>query len=638
MTRSKSIAWLWGLVIVFLVAGFQTHHIHATQMREDEEIAYRSTQYDVAYTVRFQAERDVHAPLWFASFWLWQQFMGDSEFIGRVYSIFLSMMTMALAYQIGKRWFGTARYGLFAITVLGTNAYFFIYSLEIRPYAMVMLAATVSMWLFWRWLNEGTWRAAMWYGLAVGMMLYLHYFLFFLVIVQGIYFLWFALSEQGKSIELLQKSTRHENVNTRLRPFLNRMMRQGAGASVVAFSLWLPWLPVLVGQMLTLRRLEAVTARGVGIANTTEPTSVAAIFDLVQVTTNGQPGLYALALLIGLIYLWRRWGYRLALLWGVGVPVIALALNVIASVYTQRYITYLAVGLALAVGAGLAMSGELIQKLLNRKDDNNPKITSVFALVGFVAISLWALPSQFPTGRIPYRDLLKHLSTAAQAGDVIFFDHADHNDNFAQWQYRHYLTPELLDNAVTNKDSATDARRIWHITAHWFDADVRANFADIEWTHPRQSGFGNCDLNWCYLIQLMEAPPWNEPVVVGEDMAFWGVDVDSVNRDEIQTRLWWRVEQAPSLNYSMSLQLLDAAGRLVSQADGPINHYGAEIVETSQLELGRVYIDHRIITLPPDLLPGEYRLALVVYQSWDGVRLLLLDGSDTLMVHTIIIP
>jgi hypothetical protein len=331
----------------------------------------------------------------------------------------------------------------------------------------------------------------------------------------------------------------------------------------------------------------------------------------------------------------RWWGYRLALLWGIGVPTIALALNLIASVYTQRYINYLSVGLAMAVGAGLVISGELLQKILNRRDNKNATTISVFVLVGFVVVSLWALPSQLPTDRIPYRDLLKSLSAAAQAGDVIFFDHADNNDNFAQWQYRHYLTPELLDNAVSNKARATDARRIWHITSHWFEEEVRANFADIEWTHPRQGGFGNCDLNWCYLIQLMEAPPWDEPTVFGEDVAFWGIDVDGVNWNEIQARLWWRVEQVQELNYSMSLQLLDATGGLVAQVDGPINHYDTEVVETSQLEPGRVYIDHRAIPLPPDLQPGEYRLALVVYQSWDGVRLILADGSDTLMVQTI---
>lgn len=613
MTRAASIAWLLGLVILVLIAAFYIHSIHSTYMREDEEIAYRSTQYNLSYAVRFQAERDVHAPLWFASFWLWQQFMGDSEFTGRMYSIFLSMLTMGLVYRIGRRWFGERRYGLFAMGALGVNAYFFIYALEIRPYALVMLAATLSMWFFWRWLRRRTWRAAMLYGLSLALMLYIHYFLSFLIIVQIIYFFLFQ------------------------RPTLKRLW-QGIGAAIVSFALWLPWLPILISQIQTLQRLEAETSRGIGIANTTEPTSLTAVVDLVTVITNGQPGLYVLALLIGIAYLWRSASYRLTLLWGIGVPVIALTLNLVASVYTQRYVTYLAVGLALVMGAGLAAWGPLITRTLNHQDAKLARKLSVTALLGFAAINLWTLPSQLPTDRIPYRDLLRSLSAAAQPDDVIFFDQADTNDNFAQWQYRHYLSAELRENAISSLEDALKARRIWHITAHWFDEAVGANFEEIEWTHPRQSGFGKCDRDWCYLIQLMEAPPWGEPAVFGDDMAFWGADLDSMSHDAIRTRLWWRVEQTPDLDYSMSLQLLDSDGALVAQADGPINHYGAEIVETSQLEPGRIYIDHRSLILPHNLPDGDYRLALVVYQSWDGVRLSVSNGADAVMLDTIKIP
>jgi hypothetical protein len=579
-------------------------------MREDEEIAYRSTQNDLGYTVQFQAERDVHAPLWFASFWLWQQFMGDSEYMGRVYSIFLSLLTMALVYQIGRHWFSAPSYGLFALAVLGVNSYFFIYSLEIRPYALVMLAATVSMWRFWRWLEVRTVQAAVSYGLSLAVMLYIHYFLGFLILVQVLYFYVLA------------------------RPTLKTII-QTAVAGMVLIVLFLPWLPVLVGQIQTLQRIEAETTRGIGIANTTEPTTVEAVMRLVNVATNGQPGLYALALLIGLIVLPRTAGYRIALLWGIGVPVLAFVINLFASVYTQRYVTYLSVGLALAVGASLAALGEL-----NSQVAKNAKIVSLAALAGFAGICLWTLPSQLPQDRIPYRDLLRNLSAAALPGDVVFFDHADTNDNFAQWQYRHYLIPDLREGAVNRLDAAQQARRVWYITTHWFDVAVRETFAELERSHPVQQVLhpSRCDRQWCYLIQLMEAPPWDEPAMFGEEMAFWGADVDRVNGGAIETRLWWRVEQRPHLDYSTSLQLLDSSGALVAQADGPINHYGTVVVETSQLEPGRIYIDHRSITLPPELPTGDYSLALVVYQPSDGVRLALADGGGSLVLDTFTIP
>ncbi len=136
----------------------------------------------------------------------------------------------------------------------------------------------------------------------------------------------------------------------------------------------------------------------------------------------------------------------------------------------------------------------------------------------------------------------------------------------------------------------------------------------------------------------MEAPPFASPQRFGAHMDFWGADVDSVTREAISTRLWWRVEQTPSFDYSISLRLLDGSGALVAQSDGPINHYGAQIVQTSALEPGKIYIDWRTITPPPDIAPGSYSLALVVYQSWDNTRLTLPDGSDSFTVYTFTMP
>ena len=79
-------------------------------------------------------------------------------------------------------------------------------------------------------------------------------------------------------------------------------------------------------------------------------------------------------------------------------------------------------------------------------------------------------------------------------------------------------------------------------------------------------------------------------------------------------------------------------GALVAQSDGPINHYGVQIVQTSQLQPGKIYIDWRTLTLPPDLPSGTYTLELVVYQSWDNTRLTLADGSDALKLEALTIP
>jgi hypothetical protein len=587
--------WMLALLCLLAVFAFRIHAIPATFMREDEEIAFRTTAREVGYTIYYQAEQDVHAPLWFVSFWLWQQVAGSNEYTARVYSILLSMITLALVYQIGRSWFGAPRYGLFAALVLGVNAYAFVYSMEIRPYALVMLVASLNMWVFRRWLTRQTWRWAALYGVTVALLMWVHYFLAFLVAAQVIY------------LVLFRRLTR-------------RLLLQAAGAAALAFLLWLPWFPVFIHQIIRLKEVESGSGdfRGLGIGSTTELTSLPTVVRLIDVLTNGQPLLYGFALVVGLLLLWRSHNYRLALLWLIGVPAINLTVNLIASVYTQRYLSYVSIGLALVIGAALAAM---------------PTRLRWFSLVVFAAVSLYYLPTQLPF-HVPHRAIFNAISTRAEAGDVVYFVRGQVGDKLVRWQIDHYLSPELRHNMTSNQDEAAVAGRVWFVSAHFFEPDVQGIFKALEATHPLADVIGNCDIRWCYLAQLLEAPPQTVPTRFGDDMAFWGADIDQTSSTRIDARLWWRVDQAPDADYSIGVHLLDGQGALVAQADGPIDNYG-QSVQTSQLQPGRIYVDTRVITPPAPLPPGDYRLVLVVYQSWDNVRLTLPDGSDTLELGTL---
>ncbi len=601
MVQVSKRGWLLGLLCIFLVAGFHISSIQNRYMRDDEEIAFRTTSHDLSYTIWYQATQDVHAPVWFSSFWIWQQFVGDSEFTGRVYSVFATLLTLALVYQMGLTWFNSARVGIFAIVVLGVNAYFFTYGLEIRPYAVNVLVATLSMWCFYRWLKRRTLLTALFYGLTVSLMLYQHYFIVFLVIAQAIYLLLFA------------RPTR-------------QMLLQIIGAWFFAFLLWSPWFPVAIHQVETLISVESGfgNARGVaGIGSTTEPTSLSAITGLINLATSGQPGLYLFVLIIGIIYSWRKANYHLILLWAFGVPIAALLFNLIFSVYTPRYITYLSVGVGLVMAVGLATL---------------PRRVSWLALVVFAAISLWSIPSQFSPRIIKYRDFYQQIAQEALPNDVLYVEPVVWGDNVAWWQMHHYLPADLFTSFTSDIDQAMTARRIWFVTNDWFNSDVKANFAKLEPNYPVQQVIGDCNPLWCYLVQLMEAPPMKTPQTFGTDMPFWGDDVASVSHSSVDVHLWWKVDKTPTTSYSIGLQLLDSAGKLVAQADGPINHYGSKTVDTNAMEPGKIYIDYRSLALPPTIAQGTYQLELIVYDWQTGNRLLQPDGTDRLTLDSINIP
>ncbi|MFN8564253.1 MAG: glycosyltransferase family 39 protein [Anaerolineae bacterium] len=594
--RSRS--WWLVVPVLWLVAAFLLVDGWLLQMHPDEELSYRSTDGDLAYTLDYQMSmKDNQAPLWFVTFWAWRQAVGDAEYTSRVLGVLTILPALALAYRLGRRWFRSEWVGLLAPLLLIGNGLFFSYALDIRPYPMVMLSAALSMWAYTLWLDRRTARRAVLFGVTIALMLYIHYLLIFLVLAQAIYF---VLSE-------------------RLRW---RDIGQGALAGAVGVGLFLPWLPTFVNQVVGLRNieLESGTGRGIaGIGVSTQATTLPTIQTLLNVATNNLVWLYGGVLIVGAILLWRSRRYWLALAWAVGTPALYLLANLVAAVYAPRFVSHLLIGLALALSAALVRL---------------PRVLRLVGAAVLIGANLLTLPDAIPV-RVPYRDVYRQVSVGGRAGDAVLNTPASQYDGFVQQQQSHYLAPALPSGITTDLAQAQTARRIWFMTGDWFKPAVQDQFHALEPTHPVQQVIGQCpERGWCYLAQLMEAPPLARPQRFGADMDFWGADVDEVTSAEISTRLWWRVETAPPLDYSISLRLVDEMGGIIAQSDGPINHYGAEIFQTSQLQPGKIYIDWRTLELPAKLPEAAYSLQLVVYQSWDGARLLLPDGADSLNLET----
>lgn len=600
MTKSTR-ALFSAVIVIFLCAVILIVGIDAMHLRADESLVYDYTRNDLRYLVTYLAEQDSHPPLWFSSYWLWRQLAGASEFAARVQSAFFSLITVAIVYRIGRDWFGAPRYGLYAAALLGVNAYFFVYALEIRPYGLIMLLVSASMWTYQRWLTRQSFRWAFYYAVTVGLMLYIHYFLFVLMLVQAVYF--------------------------GLRLPSRRLIKQGLGAAALVFLIWLPWLPFAAWQVLHVRAAEVAggNERGaIGAGSTTEATSIETVLRLARTATNGQVIVYAAVLIVGVIFLWRKETYRLALVWGIGVPAAAMLINLFVAVYTPRYVVYIVVGLAIAAGAALAAL---------------PRQVRLPALTGVMMLTFWSLPQYIPN-YVPLRDLYRQVSALAGPNDVLFFNDGDLTDPFVRKQAERYIAPDLWERRVRRLERALPNRRIWFISGdEWRSDEIRADFAQIEQTHPLQQIIGKCDREWCYLLQLLEAPPNAQATLFGDILGFQGMDIDVLTAGTLSARLWWTANETPSLDYSIGLQLLNSDSAVVAQADGPIiDWYSRQPLQTSQMQPDKIYIDARALALPPDLPAGAYQPVLVVYQSWDQVRLTLPDGSDQLLLDTLSLP
>ena len=597
MVYSRRFPWS-GVFLLLLTAGFLMLNIGWLQMHPDEELSYESTPADVVSSIQYQIDlKDNQSPGWFVLFRLWRTAVGDAEATSRVMGILTVMLALAIVYRIGRDGFSTSAAAPLALLVLIGNGLFFNYALDIRPYPLVMLTTAFSMWMMLRWVRRRRRRCALLYGLSVAAMLYVHYLLIFVIVAQCLYFL--------AAVRLNR-----------------RALVQLAGALALGALLFLPWLPVMVSHINHLRTIEAASGTGRGVAGigvSTNETTIENIGALISAATNGLTLIYLLIVLAGAFLLYRKRAWWLAVVWAVVTPAVYLIVNLMAGVYAPRYVAHLTLGLALALGASLA--------LLPRWK----RLPIPWLAAGALALANLALfPAQIPQ-RIPYRDLFGQLAAAARPGDLLFFSGTDPNENLLRWQRSAYL-PGDLPVTVTPPDEWP--QRVWFVTGDLFHEQVQAEFRALEATHPAQQAFGDCTRSWCFVAQLMEAPPLDEAVVFrGADggVPFRGLTVDAVTNDAISARLWWQVPEGaspPPLDYSIGFQLLDSAGQLIAQSDGPINHYGETIVQTSQMEPGRIYMDERSLALPAGLPPGEYQLAVVVYQPWDGQRLRLPDSRE----------
>ncbi len=124
------------------------------------------------------------------------------------------------------------------------------------------------------------------------------------------------------------------------------------------------------------------------------------------------------------------------------------------------------------------------------------------------------------------------------------------------------------------------------------------------------------------------APRWESLLLAG---SFRGEPTPGQNLTLVLT---WEILDRPADNLHFGVYLLDAAGGVAAQHDGPG-------FDSAQWRAGDRFVTFHPLPLPPDLPPGDYRTAVALYTWPDIVRAPLADGADAATVDekvTIVAP
>ena len=589
MIQKRTLFITTGFLLVLF--GFWLHGFTWLHLRPDEHLVYMHTDTPTVFgTIQYQATQDVQAPLWHSFFWTWRQFVGDTEFAGRYQGLLWSMLTASLLFRLGRRYYGGAWAGVLMAACVAVNSHFFTYAFEIRPYPIVLLSATFSMWRLLRWMEQPTRWRALFYGLSLALMAYIHYFMAFLVVVQLLYVAW-------------------------RRPAGWRTLAWSLGLAAV---LWLPWFPVFIGQVEALARIDGTF----GIGSTTTATSWRVIAELNRLTTNGLWPLVWGVIALGLLT-YRRRNYVLLVLWAFGVPVVALTANLFASVYDPRYVVYMSLGVGVAAGVTLASL--------------RPRWVGAVLAIVYLGGMIYQLPERLPD-RIPYRTIFQEVSAQSQPDDALYYDVALQDTTFVYWQLLEYMEPYILANGILTFEDAQTHRRVWHMTSDIRDETVQEHFAELERTRPLTYVAGSCGTSWCYVAQLLEGAPLDEPILFSapddnpDALPFYGAEAAVVD-DGVQVKLWWMPEVTLQQDYSVSVRLVGEDGQVVAQVDGSPTQQNGDVVTTATMQAGRMVLDWRLLPTPP---PGNYTVQVVVYHPIDGY-ILPTSLGEIITVETIII-
>ena len=128
-------------------------------------------------------------PVYFALAYYWSRLTSTSVTSMRLFSIFLSLLTLPVLYLLTRKLFDSHA-GLIASLAFSLSLVHIYYAQEIRVYALVTLLALCSVYALWRALEE---EKALWWGLhllANALLVFTHFFTLLLLAAEGLFLIW----------------------------------------------------------------------------------------------------------------------------------------------------------------------------------------------------------------------------------------------------------------------------------------------------------------------------------------------------------------------------------------------------------------------------------------------------------------
>ncbi len=597
-------AWVLILALILLYAALQrVWNINKESFWADEGwtmiLSKGPTLSDVVQTMA----NDQHPPLYFVLMHYWIDLVGNSEVTTRLLSTFWSLIAVAAVYRLGADVFSPEAGAIAALLLaLADNDTFL--AQEARHYTQMAALVAVSTLCYFRYWRRPSRRNGIAWLLSSSALLYTHYLGGFIIIVQLIHILIFA------------------RLAHRLRDMLLRW-------AAICLS-WLPWAFVFVGQ--SLWRYTRPIIFQSAMPNTPES------FALVRGDLFGSHfGLTFGLLLLGLVYVyyckgairitWRPASPTLYLALCFLIPIISLiVINTRYEILTTRNFLLITPVIMLLIGHGLT---------------NLDRFPRLFVLTVLVVIGLTTVDAYFL--KPPWRQVALDILNNRTGSEPVLMD--VWTDGFA---LRYHIGRDLHTDPETLPLVMLPEWRERY--GKGFDAYLLQYLSDKDsfwlayWGDSQNPLFGFfTGHGFVRTATQFETHRDNQIDVYRYDRVPGGIaarfgdlfeltysQIERATVDgkpELRVSLLWRAVQHPTLDYSVSVFVLDPSGQLVAQHDSPpLDGHSP----TTGWQTGDLRFDHHNLTLPADLPPGRYAVGVKIYWYGDAKPLPVSKvGSET---------
>jgi mannosyltransferase len=165
-------------------------------------------------------------PLYYVLLHFWMGIAGHSDAAIRSLSGIFSLLTLPLVWWVVRKGFGRVE-AMAAVAVVATSPFAAYFAVEARMYSLVMLLVVAGIGATQALLSHPTVPRALALAIVTALLLYTHYWAFYLLAVVGCWFAFLVFRDRGER---------------------RRGAWYGLGALVVGALTFIPWLPTFLWQ------------------------------------------------------------------------------------------------------------------------------------------------------------------------------------------------------------------------------------------------------------------------------------------------------------------------------------------------------------------------------------------------------